>query len=71
MDGRNVITMNGMYFPIDSDCRYLLVGDFVNSNFTVVGNVQNGKLESLTVSSNTQTVVIPADGMVYNAKIAT
>lgn len=67
VDGQHVITLGGNYYHINGDCKYLLAGDFKNFNFTIVGDIRNGQLNSLQISSNLQSVEIFRDRVVRNA----
>lgn len=64
MDGQQVVTMNGLHYSINADCHYLLAADFINLNFTIIATVRNGKMSSLSVTSDKQTVELNSNGMV-------
>lgn len=63
-NGQHIITMNGNYYGINSECQYLLAGDLINFNFTIIGDIRRGKLMSLAISSSAQTIELYAEGMV-------
>lgn len=64
MDGQQIVTMNGLHYSINSDCQYLLAADYVNLNFTIIGTVKDGKMSSLIITSDQQTVQLYSNAMV-------
>lgn len=61
VNGNQVVTMNGNYLQINSDCGYTLAEDFENRTFAVVANIQNGKTASIAISSGPHVIEILPD----------
>ncbi|XP_058823789.1 apolipophorins [Topomyia yanbarensis] len=48
-DGSHFFTFDGQHFTFAGSCQYVLASDFVDGNFSLVANVQNGKLKSVAL----------------------
>ncbi|XP_065370740.1 apolipophorins [Calliphora vicina] len=46
-DGGHVFTFDGQHFHFTGNCKYILAQDSVDNNFTVIAQVNNGKLKSI------------------------
>ncbi|KAH8385447.1 hypothetical protein KR009_008149, partial [Drosophila setifemur] len=49
VDGQHVFTFDGQHFAYPGNCKYVLAQDSVDNNFTVIGQITNGKLKSITL----------------------
>lgn len=49
VDGQHVFSFDGQTFSYPGNCRYILAQDSVNNNFTVIGQLNEGKLKSITL----------------------
>lgn len=49
VDGQHVFTFDGQHFDFSGNCKYILAQDSVNNNFSVVAQITNGKLKSITL----------------------
>lgn len=50
-DGSHFFTFDGEHYTFPGNCQYLLASDFVDGNFSIVANVQDGKLKSVALVS--------------------
>ncbi|XP_023305746.2 apolipophorins [Lucilia cuprina] len=49
-DGRHVFTFDGQHLYFTGNCKYILAQDSVDNNFTVIAQVNNGKMKSIFVT---------------------
>lgn len=50
IDGTTIFTIDGKYIQFaDTSCSYILAQDFYNGNFSIVANIQMGKLKGITM----------------------
>ncbi|EDW83617.1 uncharacterized protein Dwil_GK13707 [Drosophila willistoni] len=49
VDGQHVFTFDGQHYAYPGNCKYILAQDSVDNNFTVVAQLTNGKLKSITL----------------------
>ncbi|XP_004526603.1 apolipophorins [Ceratitis capitata] len=50
VDGHNIFTFDGQHYSFPSSCKYILAQDTVDNNFTVVAQVNNGKLKTIILT---------------------
>ncbi|XP_055601497.1 apolipophorins [Uranotaenia lowii] len=48
-DGSHFFTFDGKHFTFPGSCQYVLASDFVDGNFSIVANIQNGKLKAISL----------------------
>lgn len=63
-DGSHIFTFDGRHLTFPGECTYILARDFVEGNFSIVANMKNGKMKSITVQDKTAFVEVNADGQV-------
>uniref|UniRef100_A0A336M8K5 CSON013728 protein n=1 Tax=Culicoides sonorensis TaxID=179676 RepID=A0A336M8K5_CULSO len=63
-DGQHIFTFDGRHMTFPGSCNYVLAQDAFENNFTLVANLVNGKLNSLTLFDKTATVELAKDGVV-------
>ncbi|XP_017126038.2 apolipophorins [Drosophila elegans] len=49
VDGQHVFTFDGQNYAYPGNCKYILTQDSVDNNFTVIGQLANGKLKGITL----------------------
>ncbi|XP_017062686.2 apolipophorins [Drosophila eugracilis] len=49
VDGQHIFTFDGQNFAYPGNCKYILAQDSVDNNFTIIGQLTNGKLKSITI----------------------
>lgn len=49
-DGRHVFTFDGNHVYFTGNCKYVLAQDSVDNNFTVIAQVNNGKMKSIILT---------------------
>lgn len=47
VDGRSVFTFDGQHIQFAGNCKYILAQDSVDNNFTVIAQINNGKMKSI------------------------
>ncbi|BFG06654.1 apolipophorins [Drosophila madeirensis] len=61
VDGQHVFTFDGQHYTYPGNCKYILAQDSVDNNFTVIGQLTNGKLNGITVVDRDGNYVEVAD----------
>lgn len=62
--GTEVITYDGLHMNIQGTCTYILSEDYKDRNFSLVGQMQNGALQSITLTSGKDSIEIRSTGTV-------
>ncbi|CAH1391672.1 unnamed protein product [Nezara viridula] len=60
--GTEVITYDGLHMNIQGTCSYILSEDYKDRNFSLVGQMQNGALQSLTLTAGKDSIEIRSTG---------
>lgn len=61
-DGSHIFTFDGRHLTFPGKCSYILVRDFAEGNFSVVGNYADGKLKSISLTDKSGYAEISKDG---------
>lgn len=61
VDGSNYFTFDGRYIKFSGDCEYILARDFSEGNFSIVVNVKEGKMKSITVGDKNGWIEVNSD----------
>ncbi|KAG4078631.1 hypothetical protein HA402_015221 [Bradysia odoriphaga] len=64
VDGQHIFTFDGQHMTFPGTCQYILAQDFVNNNFSVVVNLDAGKLKSITLVDKEDFVEVSPGGIV-------
>ncbi|XP_055383893.1 apolipophorins [Condylostylus longicornis] len=56
-NGQNIFTYDGRYILFPGSCKYILSQDSIDNNFTIIGNINNDKLESIILIDKTQNII--------------
>uniref|UniRef100_A0A182SBJ4 VWFD domain-containing protein n=1 Tax=Anopheles maculatus TaxID=74869 RepID=A0A182SBJ4_9DIPT len=68
-DGGHFFTFDDKHFTFPGSCSYLLASDFVDGNFSIVADMDNGRLKSVTLVDKDSTVELNSKAVVkYNGK---
>lgn len=65
-DGSHIFTFDGRHLTFPGKCSYILARDFVGGNFSVVANMNNGKLKSLSLTDKSGFLEVSSDGLLKN-----
>ncbi|XP_016944042.2 apolipophorins [Drosophila suzukii] len=49
VDGQHIFTFDGQNYAYPGNCKYILAQDSVDNNFTIIGQLANGKLKGITL----------------------
>lgn len=64
VDGGHIFTFDGNHFTLPGTCNYILVQDMQDGNFSVIANLQNGVLISVTVTEPKESITLKNNGNV-------
>lgn len=64
VDGQHIFTFDGRHLTFPGTCQYILAQDFVNNNFSLVANLEAGKLKSITLVDKEDSVEVSPGGIV-------
>ncbi|XP_040158471.1 apolipophorins [Anopheles arabiensis] len=68
-DGGHFFTFDDKHFTFAGSCSYLLASDLVDGNFSIVADMDGGRLKSVTLVDKDSTVELTAKAVVkYNGK---
>ncbi|XP_017051342.1 LOW QUALITY PROTEIN: apolipophorins [Drosophila ficusphila] len=63
VDGQHIFTFDGQHFAYPGNCKYILAQDSVDNNFTIIGQITNGKLRGITLADRDGNFVEVADNL--------
>lgn len=63
-DGQHIFTFDGQHLTFPGNCQYILAQDIVNNNFTIIANLVDGKLQSITLLDKVDHIELNANGIV-------
>ncbi|XP_063705361.1 apolipophorins isoform X2 [Culicoides brevitarsis] len=63
-DGEHIFTFDGRHLTFPGSCNYVLVQDAFENNFTLVANLVDGKMNSLTLFDKGDSIEVTKDGVV-------
>jgi von Willebrand factor type D domain len=63
-DGKHYFTFDGRHFTFPGSCSYILARDFAEGNFSVVANMKDGHLQSVSVTDKSGFIEVNSDGLV-------
>lgn len=63
-DGEHLFTFDGRHITFPGKCNYVLAHDALDKNFTLVANLVNGKMASLTLFDKGDSVEVTKEGIV-------
>lgn len=61
---RHIFTFDKKHYAFQGSCSFVLAQDFLDGNFSVVANLDNGILKSITINDRTDTVELFSDNTV-------
>lgn len=61
-DGAHIFTFDGRHMTFPGECSYILARDFVEGNFSIVANLKDGKMKSITVADKNGHLEVNSDG---------
>jgi hypothetical protein len=62
-DGSHIFTFDGRHMTFPGKCSYILARDFVGGNFSIVANMKDGKLKSISLVDKSGYLEINSDGL--------
>lgn len=62
-DGSHIFTFDGRHMTFPGKCQYILARDFAEGNFSVVANLDDGKLKSIAVTDKGGHLEVSSDGV--------
>lgn len=62
-DGAHIFTFDGRHMTFPGKCSYILARDFAEGNFSIVANLANGKLSSISLTDKSGYAEISNDGL--------
>lgn len=63
-DGQHIFTFDGKHITFPGSCSYVLAQDVSNGNFTLVANLESGKLKSISLFDKGDTIEVDKSGIV-------
>lgn len=65
-DGSHMFTFDGRHLTFPGECGYILARDFSEGNFSIVANLKDGKMKSITVGDKNSYIEVNNDGLIKN-----
>lgn len=62
-DGQHIFTFDGRHLTFPGTCNYILAQDFINNNFSIIANLNNGKMKSITLVDKSNSIEITENGI--------
>lgn len=62
-DGQHIFTFDGRHMTFPGTCSYILARDFFEGNFSIVANMANGKLKSISLTDKNGFLEVNNDGV--------
>lgn len=56
LNSHHFFTFDRKHFAFKGSCSYILAQDFLDGNFSIIANIDNGKIKSITVNDRTDSV---------------
>ena len=69
-DGSHIFTFDGRHMTFPGKCSYILARDFVNGNFSIVANLANGKMKSISLTDKSGHLEVTSDGVLQSGSKA-
>lgn len=63
-DGQHIFTFDGKHITYPGDCSYIISQDIMNNNFTLIGNLKQGKLKSIVLIDKSNQIEVDNQGIV-------
>lgn len=63
-DGQHIFTFDGKHITFPGSCSYILAQDVANGNFTLVANLEGGKLKSISLYDQADVIEVDKSGIV-------
>lgn len=62
-DGSHIFTFDGRHMTFPGKCSYILARDFFEGNFSIVANLNDGKLKSISITDKSGYLEVNSDGL--------
>lgn len=62
-DGSHIFTFDGRHMTFPGVCSYILARDFVGANFSIIANLNNGKLKSISLTDKSGYIEVNSNGL--------
>ncbi|CRL08258.1 CLUMA_CG020838, isoform A [Clunio marinus] len=66
-DGSHIFTFDGRHLTFPGTCSYILSRDFVDGNFSIVANMDNGKLQSISLTDKSGFMDVNKDSVLQSS----
>jgi hypothetical protein len=63
-DGSHIFTFDGRHMTFAGACNYILARDFAEGNFSIVANMKDGKMKSISVGDKNGWIEVNSDSAV-------
>lgn len=65
-DGSHIFTFDGRHLTFPGKCSYILARDFVEGNFSIVANMENGKMKSIAMTDKSGFLEVNNEGLLQS-----
>lgn len=62
-DGKQFFTFDGRHLTFSGGCSYILARDFVEGNFSIIANMKDGNMKSITVGDKNGWIEVNSDSL--------